>query len=154
VHRLVALAFLENPLGLPEVDHLDGDKENNWVGNLEWVTKKENTRRAVARLGVWLRAAWARVKKPVWMVDPVGKTVTRFGSTAEAIALLSSMQETAGGLALGPGAAANICHAKDRAKMAYGYLWWSRPVKDVEGYLGKLRPSKRSPLGGILLAGR
>lgn len=42
VHRLVALAYLPNPLNLPEVNHKDFDKSNNSLENLEWVTKKQN----------------------------------------------------------------------------------------------------------------
>jgi hypothetical protein len=48
VNRLVAIAFLENPENLPEVDHLDSDVLNNAVANLEWVTTEENLRRARA----------------------------------------------------------------------------------------------------------
>lgn len=47
VHRLVAMAFHPNPMGLPEVDHLDTNKLNNRADNLEWVTQEENHRRAV-----------------------------------------------------------------------------------------------------------
>lgn len=42
VHRLVAAAFLPNPLGLPEVNHLDGVRDRNCVSNLMWVTASEN----------------------------------------------------------------------------------------------------------------
>lgn len=43
--RLVAKAFIPNPDNLPEVDHLNADKQNNTVSNLEWVTREENLRR-------------------------------------------------------------------------------------------------------------
>ena len=42
VHRLVAEAYLPNPLNLPEVNHKDMDRSNNSVSNLEWVTTKQN----------------------------------------------------------------------------------------------------------------
>ena len=42
VHRLVAEAFIPNPLSLPHVNHLNGDTEDNRVSNLEWVNRREN----------------------------------------------------------------------------------------------------------------
>lgn len=46
VHRLVAETFIPNPNNLPEIDHIDCNKQNNLKDNLEWVTSKENKRRA------------------------------------------------------------------------------------------------------------
>ena len=51
VHRIVGSAFIPNPNGYTDINHKDGNKENNIVGNLEWVTRSQNIKHAYSVLG-------------------------------------------------------------------------------------------------------
>lgn len=46
LHRLVAEAFIPNPKKLPEVNHIDGNKANDSVDNLEWIGRSDNLKHA------------------------------------------------------------------------------------------------------------
>ena len=48
VHRAVALAWIRNALGATDVNHIDGNKDNNRPSNLEWCSRSENIRHSLA----------------------------------------------------------------------------------------------------------
>lgn len=62
IHRLVADAFLDKGVGDTEVNHKDGNRANNHIDNLEWVSSSGNTEHAVAT-GALL--PWGRARKPI-----------------------------------------------------------------------------------------
>lgn len=74
-HRAVALAWLPNPEGKPEVHHKDEDKTNNSVGNLAWITHEENM-----RAGTQVQ----RRSKPVVLTNVADGTKLYFKSTMDA----------------------------------------------------------------------
>ncbi len=87
IHRLVATVFVPNPLGLPQVDHIDGDKINNLSSNLRWVTAKENINNPVTR--AYHRAQCAKNRnnwqsKAIEQRDMDGNLIATYPSIREA----------------------------------------------------------------------
>ena len=81
VHRIVTICFLPNPNGYPEVNHIDCNRANNNVSNLEWCTSQYNT---AYRDKLGHTARHNAPKKPVFAVNLKTFEVRRFESQAEA----------------------------------------------------------------------
>lgn len=71
IHREVAKAFIPNPLNLEEVNHIDGNKSNNNVDNLEWCTHKQNINHAINN-GLY-------GKRPKMLRDKKGRFIRKLG---------------------------------------------------------------------------
>ena len=61
IHRLIATSFIPNPYNKPEVNHKDGNKLNNAVANLEWVTHAENVQHAYKNQLIPINAHYKKV---------------------------------------------------------------------------------------------
>lgn len=111
VHRLVALAFIPNPNNLPQINHKDGNKQNNNIENLEWCTNLYNTKEAI-RLG--LKPIYEYHGK-LYQYDLKNNLLNVFNTPSEAAKYI-------GKKALGGNI--NRC-IHNKRKTAYGYIWKS-----------------------------
>ena len=62
VHRMVVICFLSNKKNKPQVNHLDGNRSNNNIKNLEWCTNKENNKHA-KKIGLRPACLYDRLRK-------------------------------------------------------------------------------------------
>lgn len=107
VHILVARAFIPNPENKSQVNHIDGDKENNNIDNLEWVSQEENLIHAF-KTGL-------RKTNQINQYDLNGKFIKTYNSITEAgkpFLVISNRPN------------ANIsCAVRNKSATAFGYIW-------------------------------
>ena len=109
VHRLVAEAFIPNPENKPQVNHIDGNKSNNNVENLEWVTQSENRLHCLKYLNPQLKNN--KNSKKVIQYSEDNKILNEFPSAKEASRVLHISQ----------GHISEVCRGEK--KTYKGYIW-------------------------------
>lgn len=91
IHRMVAKAFIPNPLNKSEVNHKDGNPSNNHISNLEWVSSSENRKHAVYTHAL---NAWGNPARPIEATNIDSGAVIRFATISEAERAIGSKHIT------------------------------------------------------------
>ena len=105
IHRLVAEAFIKNPKNKPQINHKDGNKQNNYINNLEWCNNRENIKHAY-KIGL---------QKPSY------KKIFQFDLNNNFIKEWEYMKLASEQLKINYGDIVQCC--KGRRKTAGGYKW-------------------------------
>lgn len=117
-YRLIAEAFLPNPENKPEINHKDGNKLNNRVDNLEWVTRSENMKHAY-KLGLQKPSEKQKQAVSKWNKEHRIKTVYQYNKEGNLLNCFKSQQEAAKALGLSEASISRILNGQRNSKRDY-----------------------------------
>lgn len=112
LHRIVAETFIPNPLGLSDVDHVNGDKLDNRLDNLRWLSHKDNcSRNDFDKIA-------DSIRKRIVKIDKSGNELKRYRSVVDAANELVRQ-----GVTDNRHCAGNIISGIRKGLIRYGYYW-------------------------------
>lgn len=120
IHILVAQAFIPNPENKPEVNHKDGNKQNNCVDNLEWCTRSKNEKHAYL-IGLANSSNKQKAIVSKYAKEHYSKRINQYDLNGNFIREWYSMHEVWRQLGIRPSYICRCC--KGLRNQTYGYIW-------------------------------
>lgn len=122
INRLVAQAFIPNPNNKPQVNHIDGNKKNNFISNLEWCTASENQIHSYKNgLHKILKGEMSHRYGLLGSLNPTSKKVAQYDIDNNLIKIWDSLSDVARTMKKSISSISLCCNGHH--KTSCGYIW-------------------------------